>query len=538
MSASVTLRAGPHTLAIEYRNPQGAERRLLVGTLRQGRLVALSGDELATGSSGTTSRTLDRMAERCGMLLDGVYLLIFGWFAYALVGRAVGRERFSEAIGVEKLVVAGVATAGMAASIIYWSGLRNVMVTLSGGNDWLAYEGYARDILINGPLLRVQNGVFYYQVLYPYYLALVHWLLGEDLFGVFAVQSFGLCVTGIALYFVAKRLWAGSAGAMTLAIWICLLFVDREYFETSRILLSENLAFVTFPIAGLLTVIFLQKPSALTGLAAGIAFGLAVLTRSYLILGFPLMIVLGYMALRGANANAREAAASLGAVVLGVASVLGLVAARNYIVAGVPSIIPASGPANLVFGNRPSVPLDLSTVSNNPIYNALHLSSEMREVLEYARQQPRAFTAQLWSKLRYTLGWYRALDASLGIAWSRLALWAATIAYIVQLAASRLAAVITLGKGSIFRALESNILASLAVLNLAVVQVMTLTLLSPAPGYGTRVVRPIYVLLVPFGGWAMAAVFDRAKAHWSKYGRLGRSTAFEDSCADANGRAL
>ena len=50
---------------------------------------------------------------------------------------------------------------------------------LSGGNDWLAYESYARDVLLSGPLMTEgralgQGAPFYYQPLYIYWVALTH----------------------------------------------------------------------------------------------------------------------------------------------------------------------------------------------------------------------------------------------------------------------------------------------------------------------------------------------------------------------------
>ena len=59
---------------------------------------------------------------------------------------------------------------------------------LVGGDDTMTYEGYARDILLNGILMNGglppgQGEPFYYQAFYPYFLAAAHAVFGESMFG-------------------------------------------------------------------------------------------------------------------------------------------------------------------------------------------------------------------------------------------------------------------------------------------------------------------------------------------------------------------
>jgi len=70
------------------------------------------------------------------------------------------------------------------------------MTLLGGGQDWLTHESFARDILLNGPLMTLgkplgEGRTFYAQPFYPYALAAMHWLTGEDQFGVVVVQLSG-----------------------------------------------------------------------------------------------------------------------------------------------------------------------------------------------------------------------------------------------------------------------------------------------------------------------------------------------------------
>ena len=79
---------------------------------------------------------------------------------------------------------------------------------LGGGQDWLTHESFARDILIGGPLMTLgkplgEGRTFYAQPFYPYALAAMHALTGEDLFGVVALQVFGSGVAGVQMAEVA-----------------------------------------------------------------------------------------------------------------------------------------------------------------------------------------------------------------------------------------------------------------------------------------------------------------------------------------------
>src|SRR5204863_6511116 len=83
--------------------------------------------------------------------------------------------------------------AGILDALVFaWRSLGR-MVTLSGGDDWLTYESEARDIALHGPWMNEgaalgHGSPFYGQPLYPYFLAVCHWLFGDGLFGVYFIQ--------------------------------------------------------------------------------------------------------------------------------------------------------------------------------------------------------------------------------------------------------------------------------------------------------------------------------------------------------------
>src|SRR5207249_12105009 len=96
----------------------------------------------------------------------------------------------------------------LAYALITTAPLAGRAVILEGGQDWLTYESYARDILLNGPLMTLgkplgEGRPFFFQPFYPYSLAAIHWLAGEGVWGPIVLHLFGDGVAGVLLYYLA-----------------------------------------------------------------------------------------------------------------------------------------------------------------------------------------------------------------------------------------------------------------------------------------------------------------------------------------------
>jgi hypothetical protein len=232
-----------------------------------------------------------------------------------------------------------------------------------------------------------------------------------------------------------------------------------------------------------------------------------------MILAFPFLLVMFYLALRRDKTSVKKLIGSIAVFTLAVVSLLALVAARNYAVAGTPSVFPSSGPVTLRLGNPPPESVDLSRIGSDPLYSRLHLSDDARQVVEYARQQPGSFALGMLAKLLYTLGWYSVHDPRLGIEWSKIALWAVTIVYFTRLGVAAGAHRPDEDSGSNPTVPRASVFGSLVLLVLVLVQVITFSLISPNQAYGNRVIEPMYILLVPFAGWMVAKTFDWLKTH-------------------------
>ena len=115
---------------------------------------------------------------------------------------------------------------------------------LVGGDDTMTYEGYARDILLNGILMNGglppgQGEPFYYQAFYPYFLAAAHAVFGESMFGPVLLQRLLAAlamwkIVEIAVAFSSEHIWK-------VALPIAVLFVAWKFWPIAAQPLNESL---------------------------------------------------------------------------------------------------------------------------------------------------------------------------------------------------------------------------------------------------------------------------------------------------------
>jgi hypothetical protein len=290
------------------------------------------------------------------------------------------------------------------------------MVFLGGGQDWLTYETMARDIQLNGPLMTLgepvgRGAVLLNQPLYPYYLALLHALAGEDLFGVTALQVLGLGVASILVFELARRLFGQPTALVALALTVGVL-VPFELGWVARRLLTEAPYFWLIPAAVLAMLALVGRTTPRLGLAvlSGLLLGLACLSRGPTLLYLPPAGLLVWLVLRR-NGSTRLQASSTLAVVAFFASVLiALVPLRNWIVAGRPVLTAASGGNNLLKFHRPPPHIHLRDIDTDPLQRMLNVDRPTREVIEFVRQDPVGYFGSYLPLAAYTLGVGSALN--------------------------------------------------------------------------------------------------------------------------------
>ena len=214
--------------------------------------------------------------------------------------------------------------------------------TMTGGDDWLAFEMNARDILFNGWLLpRGQvpgKGLPYFEYPgYGYFVAGTHWLTGESLAGVILINFVLLAVATLLVHAIARRL-VGDRAALLAVLW--LLAIEQmdfvRYYTVT--LLSENLFFLLVALTLYWFVRFVTTGTWWTLAAGSIAGGLAAATRPTMLLFLPVALLVIPLARFKRDGIARAALMPVVIVAFWLLAISPFTY-RNYVMSGKPVLI-------------------------------------------------------------------------------------------------------------------------------------------------------------------------------------------------------
>jgi len=493
-AATLSLAGGTHPIRVDLINQGGADANIRVEMdLGQG-LRPLGSPSVTVEPLSDRARFHGWLGSIAATVLDGLVLagivlaVVFALFTRWRTARQTGWPIAS----VERPLLAAWLLVVLAYALITTAPLEGRAVVLEGGQDWLTYESYARDILLNGPLMTLgkplgEGRPYFFQPFYPYYLAAMHWLAGEGLWGPIVLQLFGDAVAGVLLYFLAKRLFDTPAAVFTLALFAILALSQLDW--VARKLLSENLYFVLLPASVLLLLKAVDERRLRDVVLAGIFLGLASITRGPTLLYVPwVAIVVAHAWWRAERSTSR---AMLAFVVLGVvtASIVALVPIRNYIVSGRPALVASNGGATLLLAHQPTERVRLSGIDRDPVYNALRLDRQTREVVEFARQDPIGYLWTLVPLGLYSIGISGTVDGFPPLAPDILAISALYLGALLALPATRQ-----------LRAVPIRLFVGL---HLAIM----MTFLPYV--YGYRQVLPMQLLMLVFCGAFIAQVVGR-----------------------------
>ena len=374
-------------------------------------------------------------------------------------------------------------------------------VILSGGNDWLAYESFARDVLLNGPLLTegraLGQGVpFYYQPLYIYWVAFTHLLLGESLFAPLFMNTVLGVMTGVGIYLLTRELVGRTAAVVALPLFE--LYRQSVFAPTAGLLLSENLLFPLIPLFLLALVRLAKTGRFIAAIGAGLALGLAGLARTTPLALLPPALLILIVAWRPIGVGRFRfggglpgigwpgVAARLSLLVVVCVLTLGLATTRNSIVSGRPVPITSSAGANLWESHRPSSKVDLSRIEKDPLYERLGLDLATREVLEFVRQDPAGYVGTLVPMFLFAVGVVGAVEQRWDIQPLLFGLW---LTYLIVTLLFRPA-----------RMLPTWFLHAFIWSHLAQMTVFL------SHQYGFRLILPMYVAMIPIAAAGIAVV--------------------------------
>ncbi len=518
---TATLPSGLIPITVTYQRPDEAMPWLVV---RNGPPVTdgepLGGVQLVRAGTGDTAVARDGWLRPLALALDGLFVGLLGvGFAAHLLATLRGRRSAStepagdgqpEAPGawaprgLERVLLALYVVVAVGFEIRDHQHLFGRAIILSGGNDWLAYEGFARDILTNGLLLTegraLGQGVpFYYQPLYIYWVALTHLVLGESLFAPLLMNTALGIAAGVGVYCLTRSLFGRGAALAALPLFE----VARQtvFAPTAGLLLSENLIFPLVPVFLLLFARLAVTGRVGLAVAAGFVLGLGGLARTTPLALLPpalLILLLAWRRVRlgrlafGSDRLAlgwRATVVRLAVVVVACTLTLGMATTRNYLVSGRPVPITSSAGANLWETHRPSSKVDLSRIDRDPLYERLQLDRTTREVVEFIRQDAAGYVGTLVPMFLFAVGVQGAVVGTWDVQPILFGLW---VTYLLASLAMPCA-----------RTLPTLFLHAFIWSHLAQMTIFF------SHQYGFRLILPMYVAMVPVVAAGVAAVVAR-----------------------------
>jgi hypothetical protein len=490
--AAMRLAAGLVPIRVDYINPGGRSPSLGLEWDLGGDMAPISVPYLTTEPIEPSRLAWDAGFAILARSVDGAFVLVVLLSCPLSLATWLGRRGAAEPTRWERPVLGLFLLATLLYALTSSQYLYGRTVILEGGQDWLTYESHARDILLNGPLMTLGEPLgrgkpYFFQPFYPYYLAGLHWLSGEGLWGPTVLQVFGLGVAGVLAFYLAARLLGRPAAWWSLGLFAILTYTQLDW--VARKLLSENLYFAVLPAAILSLLRFADERQPRDIVLSGLLFGVASITRAPTLLYVPCAALLLVAMLRREGASrATSAGAAVFLVALTIA-IAALVPLRNYVVSGRPALVATNGGATLLLAHAPPPTVRLSGVDKDPLYNALKLDRPTREVVEFARQNPVGYAATLVPLGLYALGFSGAIEGTTELTPEVLAVTALYLVALVSLAAAR--------------TLRAALLHAFIAIHFAIM----MTFLPYV--YGYRQVLPMTLLMLVVGGGLLAAAGRR-----------------------------
>ena len=489
----LTLTPGWHRLDVTFSSPYGSPRVFSSGVMDGDRRVPFGASMVATQQVRSWQMTSARILRQVKTGADLALLAVLAWvFAVAFAGvvRQL-RQPSTAAVRLSQVMWIFAALAAAEAVIFalpWWQ--RNMV--LIGGDDTMTYEGYARDILLNGVLMNGglpagQGEPFYYQAFYPYFLALEHALFGEGMFGVVLAQR-------LLAAFAAWQLVAIAVALSVEAVWIVALpvasaFVAWKFWPIAAQPLNESLYVPLLAATAAMLIRTAQAPTlggvGLTGLLSGIT----AITRSTVLLSFAFVWPACWMIWKGRPSRYAMLALLIGSTM----AVFSLIAIRNWIVARTFAPTSTELGITLLGGNEVPPGVAINFGARGHLYARLGIGELTATVIEYAITAPATFARHQLRKALFALGFYEPYAPGWGYSPVYIGVWVTAV----------------LG---IHRSLRMRTAAPAVVLIPAIIaltQFIAVVIVYPK---GERLIVPIHTLLVPYSAialWHLARVVTR-----------------------------
>ncbi len=408
ITKEVTFTPGYHLLTFGYVKPADTDPLIVLRGFEDPGV----GDMLVTPAPADTgARHLARSAQQVATMLDAGALaagVAFGWLLFITARRPPAPAR--SPIGWRALVQPRPLAAAMFVLFIAqgayksWEHIGRAE-TLTGGDDWTAYEARAREVVTGGLLMdfgapRGRGEVFVYYPFYSYFVAAVHEIGGEDLFAPIFAHWVLLVATNVVVYRVGRRLFGPRAALAAVAALVVIeqLAFVRHY---SVQLLSENLYFLTVALTVDRLVRFADAGRRADLVWTGIAGGVSSLTRPAMMAYLPLAAAIAIVASRKQRKGPSRAIAAASLLAVSWMAVVSLATIRNYVVAGSPVLITEGQARSFVMHNLPGTPDAMDR------YLGVHrgtLTSTAAILFRIMVEEPRRFFTNVAIKVGFSFG--------------------------------------------------------------------------------------------------------------------------------------
>ncbi|MFH0773989.1 MAG: glycosyltransferase family 39 protein [bacterium] len=209
------------------------------------------------------------------------------------------------------------------------------------GTDMLTYDNQAQNILKG-----IHPTPYYYGPLYSYFLSVVYFVFGHNLYIARFIQHILGVLTCLLIYLIAKRCFGNPVGYISLFISIVYdMFIIHE-----GLLLIEFLS--TFLNALMLFLLLRSEPlfSYKRLALAGIAIGLSALARANILLFVPFILI--WMLFNSKLKTQNSKLLRLGFLCLVIFLTISPVTIMNYISSKKFILISTNGPVSLWVGNN------------------------------------------------------------------------------------------------------------------------------------------------------------------------------------------
>jgi hypothetical protein len=487
-----SLTRGWHRLDIDYSSPYGGPRRFSAGLIDGENRRPFDGSMVMTQQIRGWQMQAAGLLRRFKLAADLAVLLCLAWVFISTVAGLVMRRRARWSWSDAKRAFAAVAAVEAVAFALPWFSRNMVLV---GGDDTMTYEGYARDILLNGILMNGglppgQGEPFYYQAFYPYFLALAHYLFGESMFGPMLVQRLLCAVTMVivvemAIQLAHERIWKP-------ALPLAAAFIAWKLWPIAAQPLNESLYVPLLVTSAWSLMRTCLRPHARAALITGIWAGLTTITRSTALLAWAVAWPASWLAMTGVRHRTRIVAI----IAASFLAIFSLVTVRNWIVARVFAPTSTEFGITLLGGNEvpPGITVDLAPRAS--LYRQWGVSDLTATVIEYAITAPGLFAQNMMRKALFALGFYEPYAPGWGYSPVYIVVWTTAVGGLLIAA----------------RRHQRPLIAALPAL-IALTQYIAVVIVYPK---GERLILPIHALLVPYSCVALAHLLDRVPGRMTR----------------------